>query len=43
MKLLHIVNLLLNNVAEVAAYKSKSDQQEMLVTSVDKFHTSRIL
>lgn len=42
MRLLHIVNLLLNTVAEVVAYKSKNGQQELLVASADKFHTAGI-
>jgi hypothetical protein len=42
MRLLHIVNLLLNIVAEVVVYKSKIGQQELLVASADKFHTAGI-
>jgi hypothetical protein len=42
MRSVHTVNFLLNTVAEVVAYKRKSGQEEMLVTSADRFYTADI-
>jgi hypothetical protein len=41
MRLVHTLDLLLNTVAEIEAYKRKSGQEETLVTA-DKFYTAGV-